>query len=70
MSLNNVEHDIPDLNNIRYKMVERDRIVILTGGNRFFMKMFIVRKISGWFCLVVKSKVLGVLLFCLFVFLF
>ena len=24
MSLNNVEHDIPDLNNIGYKMVERD----------------------------------------------
>lgn len=67
MSLNNVEHDIPDLG---YKVVERDRIVILTGSNRFFMKMFIVRKISGWFCLVVKSKVLGVLLFCLFVFLF
>ena len=44
MSLNNVEHDIPDLG---YKVVERDRIVILTGSNRFFMKMFIVRKISG-----------------------
>lgn len=47
MSLNNVEHDIPDLNNIGYKMVERDRIITLTGGNRFFMKMFTFRKISG-----------------------
>ena len=43
MSLNNVEHDIPDLG---YKVVERDRIVILTGSNRFFMKMFISLTLS------------------------
>lgn len=29
MNLKNVEHDIPDLNNLGYKMVERD-------GNSYF----------------------------------
>ena len=36
MSLNNVEHDIPDLNNIGYKMVERDRIITFNRWQQIF----------------------------------